>query len=99
MAYLQDGENDFAPIDINSFFETWDPLSLTPRLPEDAETIADMMADIYNTFTFDNVNRIWFSALLTAALPFQHRYEDLLKTSYVALHGIRILETAGLFDD
>ena len=96
---MQDGNNDFAPIDINTLFDTYDPLSLTPRTAADAQTIADMMDEIYNTFTFENVNRMWFSALLTAALPNQHRYEDLFKTSYVALHGIRILETAGLFDD
>lgn len=99
LSYLQDGSNDFAPIDINTFFDTWDPLSLTPRDSTDAQTIADMMDDIYNTFTYENVNRMWFSALLTAALPYQHRYADLFKTSFIALHGIRILETSGLFDD
>ena len=99
LQYLQDGDNDFAPIDIQVFFDTYNLLSLTPRTPGDAQTIADALTEIYNTFTFENVNRMFFSVLNTAALPFQSKYEDLFKTSWVALHGIKILEVGGIFDD
>lgn len=99
VAYLTDPDNDFAPVDIQAFFEQYDILNLTPRAPADAETINDMLTDIYNTFTFEAVNRMFFSVLETAALPNQLKYRDLLKTSWIALHGIRILETEGIFDD
>ena len=96
---MLDGDNDFTPIDIQAFFEKYDILNLQARNPDDAETIATLLDEIYNTFTFTNVNRIFFSVFETAALSFQVKYEDLFKTSWVALHGIRILETGGIFDD
>jgi len=99
LQYLQDGDNDFTPVDIQTFFDRYDLLNLTPRTPEDAQEISNALAELYNTFTFTNVNRIFFSVFNTAAMPFNRKYEDIFKTSWVALHGIRILETNGIYDD
>jgi hypothetical protein len=90
IAYLEDPSINFAPIDIDDFFarNTFD----TPE-----GTVA-AMEEIYNTFDTLHVNRIWF-AVLQDALSTRAKYKELLKTSWVALHGIRVLEVGGLYDD
>ena len=44
------------------------------------------------------MNGIWFS-ILQDALTNKNQFTDLFKTSWVALHGIQILDVNGLFDD
>ncbi len=56
------------------------------------------MNTIYNTFAFEHVNRIYFSVLFDA-FSLKDKYEDIFKTSMVALHGIRPFQVAGVFDD
>lgn len=87
---LESPDNDFTPTDINVFFENND--FDTP------ENIIAAMNTIYNTFHFRNVNRILFS-VLHDAFAGKKRFAEIFKTSYVALHGIRLLEVGGLFDD
>jgi hypothetical protein len=87
---LQDPENDFPSVDINTFFAT--------HSFDTAENIVDAMDAIYETFTFTDVNRIWF-AVLHDAFSFKKEYPDIFKTSMVAIHGIRPFQVAGLFDD
>jgi len=90
IAYLEDPNNDFYPLDINSFFATFSF--------DTSENIATAMDAIYNTFGTEHVNNIWFNCLLDA-LSVKSKYREIFKTSWVALHGIRVLEVAGIFDD
>ena len=90
LAYLQDGDNDFAPVDIDVFFEQYN--FDTP------ENIIEAMNVIYNTFTFTNVNRMYFE-VLQDSFAFKSKYEDIFKTSMISIHGIRPFQVAGVFDD
>jgi hypothetical protein len=82
--------NDFQPVDINSFLTTYNF--------DTKENIKLIMDAIYNNFRSDVVNRLFFS-VLHDALTTQKEFAGLFKTSAVSIHGIRILESAGLFDD
>jgi hypothetical protein len=90
LSYLQNPANDFSPTDIDAFFaqQSFD----TPA------GIATAMDVIYNTFNASHVNSIWFETLLDA-FSTRAKYKELMKTSWIALHGIRVLEVGGLFDD
>ena len=87
---LQNPGNNFYPIDISTFFASHNF--------DTVEDIKDSMETIYQTFSFDHVNRIFFSVLYDA-MTTKNKYPDLFKTSMVALHGIRILEVGGVYDD
>jgi hypothetical protein len=90
LADLNNPDNDFKPVDINVFFQlhNFD----TP------EAIADAMNTIYNTFPYIHVNRMFFDVLLDA-LSTKRKYEDIFKTSMIAVHGIRPFQSGGIFDD
>lgn len=90
ISFLSDPNRDFSPIDIDTFFAT--------NLFDTPENIERTMDVIYTTFSARNVNAIWFETLLDA-LSTRAKYKELLKTSWIALHGIRVLEVGGLFDD
>lgn len=90
LTYLQDPTKDFTPIDIDDFFARHD---LTT-----SAGITAAMVDIYNTFGAAHINGIWFE-ILQDALSLKSHYSGLMKTSWVALHGIQILDVNGLFDD
>jgi hypothetical protein len=90
LAYLTNPNIDFQPTDINAFFATYS--FDTP------ENIQEAMTVIYDTFGSTHVNNIWFETL-SDALATRAKYKELLKTSWIALHGIRVLEVGGLFDD
>jgi len=90
IAYLQDPANNFYPVSIDDFFAAYS--FDTPA------NIQAAMQQIYNTFPAEHVNSIWFSALADA-LTTKPKYKELMKTSWIALHGIRVLEVGGLFDD
>jgi hypothetical protein len=90
MAYLLDDTINFAPIDINVFFNSY-------SFDTDANIITAMDA-IYNSFSFSHVNNIFFNVLLEA-LSFNRKYEGIFKTSMIALHGIKTFQEQGFFDD
>ena len=90
LEYLQRPTNDFYPADIDDFFNR--------NKFDTPENIKDAMDEIYNTFPATHVNNIWFDALLDA-LSTRSKYKEIMKTSWIALHGIRVLEVGGLFDD
>lgn len=90
LSYLQDPANDFSPTDIDAFFAT--------QSFDTPAGIAQAMDVIYNTFAAVHVNAIWFETLLDA-FSTRAKYKELMKTSWIALHGIRVLEVGGLFDD
>lgn len=90
VAYLQDPANDFAPVDIDTFFATY-------SFDTPANIIAAMDA-IYVSFAPAHVNAIWFETLHDS-LSMRSKYDELMKTSWIALHGIRVLEVGGMFDD
>lgn len=87
---LQNPDNEFPSVDINSFFvlNSFD----TP------DNVITSMNVIYNSFTFIDVNRIFF-AVLHDAFSFKKEYPDIFKTSMVSIHGIRPFQVSGLFDD
>jgi hypothetical protein len=90
LAYLRDPNNSFYPVDMNSFF-------IRNNFNTSAAIYAAMI-EIYNTFPAAQVNAIWFSTLQDA-LTTQPKYKSLMKTSWVALHGVRVLGVNGIFDD
>jgi len=90
LAYLTRPDVDFSPVDIDDFFATY-----SFDTPENIRTAMDV---IYNSFGATNVNNIWFETL-SDALATRSKYKELMKTSWIALHGIRVLEVGGLFDD
>lgn len=88
--YLKDPTHNFSPANIDDFFANYS--FDTP------ENIAVAMNVIYDTFGSVHVNRIWFEALHDS-MSLNRKYRDLMKTSWIALHGVRVLEVGGLFDD
>lgn len=90
LAYLRDPDVNFYPIDINNFFAT--------NTFDTAENIKNALMEIYNTFGAKHVNAIWFNVLLDA-LSTKSKYKEIMKTSWVAVYGIRVLEVGGLFDE
>lgn len=90
IADLNNPDNDFSPVDINVFFQQHNF--------DTAENIVAAMNTIYNTFPFIHVNRMFFDVLLDA-FSTKRKYEDIFKTSMIALHGIRPFQVGGLFDD
>lgn len=90
LAYLTDPANNFYPVDMDDFFNTYN--FNTP-----ADCIATMN-EIYITFSYIHVNAIYFS-VLQDALSVQKEYAGLMKTSAIALYGIELLDVAGAFDD
>ena len=87
---LNNPNNDFAPVDINVFFNTY-------AFDTNDEIIASMDA-IYNTFPYNHVNRMFFEVLLDAFSK-KSKYEGIFKTSMIALNGVRPFQVGGLFDD
>lgn len=90
-SYLTDPTNNFYPLDMDQFFATYN--FSTPA------NCITTMNQIYNTFSYINVNKMFFSVLLNAALDVQKQYAGLMKTSAIALYGIELLDVAGVFDD
>jgi len=90
VSYLVDPNIDFTPIDIDIFFEN-NNFNTT-------DNIIKAMDEIYNTFTFTNVNRMYFS-VLKDAFTTKSKYVEIFKTSMISLHGIRPFQTSGIFDD
>lgn len=89
-AYLNDPANNFYPVDLDQFFTQYD--FDTPQ-----NIIAAMNA-IYTTFSYTNVNNIFFS-VLQDALTTQLQYAGLMKTSAIALYGVELLNVQGVYDD
>lgn len=90
LADLTDANNDFTPVDIDVFFQN--------HSFDTADNIISAMTTIYNTFPYTHVNRMFFNVLLDG-LSTKAKYKDIFKTSMVALHGVKIFQVAGLFDD
>jgi len=90
IADLENPDNVFHPVDINTFFEQH-------NFDTDA-AIIESMDVIYNTFAYTHVNRMMFS-VLHDALSLKTKYPDILKTSMVSLNGIKPLQISGIFDD
>ena len=87
---LYNPDNDFYPVDIDSFVQT--------NNFDNEENSLRFMDDLYNKFASEHLNRIFFS-ILHIAMSRKLKYDNLMKTSMISLHGIRILETNGIYDD
>ncbi len=90
LAYLRDPTRNFAPIDINNFLTSAD---LTTPVG-----IQAAMDEIYNTFSSEHVNGIWFE-LLNDALTTNVKFKELMKTSWVAIHCTQPLNVNGMLGD
>lgn len=90
LKYLNDPNINFAPANIDEFFANYS--FDTP------ENIREAMGVIYATFGAPHVNALWFQ-VLEDSFSLRGKYEELMKTSWLALHGVRVLEVGGLFDD
>jgi hypothetical protein len=85
-AYLNDSANNFSPIDMDLFFDTY-------NFDTPANIIATMNY-IYENFGYQNVNAMFFS-VLQDALTFQQEYAGLMKTSAIAISGVQMLNVNG----
>ena len=74
---------DFYPVDIDTFVQTHDF--------DNIENSKKFLVDLYNNFSSENVNRIFFT-LLHISFASKLKYENIMKTSMIALHGVKILE-------
>ncbi|MGZ8924395.1 MAG: hypothetical protein ACXW2E_00795 [Nitrososphaeraceae archaeon] len=90
LTYLQDSTKDFSPIDIDDFFAHNDFTS--------SSGIVTAVNEIYDRFSSEHVNGIWFE-MLKDALSVKSRYKGLMKTSWVVVQGSWILNVNGLFDE
>ena len=88
--YLLDNDNDFTPFDPVEFVSKYDI--------EDRTEFVKMVDDIINTFDSKHVNSMWFEVLYDA-LSLQPQYKDVFKTSWISLHGVRIVDANGYFED
>jgi hypothetical protein len=90
IGYLTDRNNDFYPFKIDDFFAN--------HSFETEERTIEAMDSIYSLVPYNHVNNIFFS-VLHDALSMNHEYADIIKTSWVSLHSIAILNDQGRFDD
>lgn len=89
--YLLNDTNDFSPVNIKEF--------LIEHNFETPEGTKDLMCAIYNTFTREHVNAIFFELLHDAQTVCDRLFEDIFKTSFIAVHGVKLFDTPELFDD
>lgn len=90
ISYLTNPNIDFAPINIDMFFALQNFNS--------PEAISAAMDEIYTTFPPNIVNDIWFETLLDA-LSTRTKYTGIIKTSWIALHGVRLINVNGKLDE
>jgi hypothetical protein len=90
MWYLTNPNNSFFPVSIDLFFKLNN--FNTPT------SIIKAMNDIYVTFNSKHTNAMFFE-VLHDAFANKSKYADIFKTSMVALHGIRLIEVQGIYDD
>ncbi len=83
---LQTADFDTAPIDKYVFLET--------HTFDTPVNIKRSLQYIFTNFSDTSVNRMFFE-VLRDALSFKQDFAGLFMTSFVALHGIKILETSG----
>lgn len=88
--YLNDSSIDFSRVNLDEFF--------SKHSFDTPDNIAAALQVIYDTFGAQHVNNIWFQ-VLQDSFALRPKYEELMKTSWLALHGVRVLEVGGLFDD
>jgi hypothetical protein len=77
-AMLNDPNNSFNNVDINEFIEN-------NALDSESNIISTMYA-IYNNFTTEEINKIFFE-LLHAAMTHKKHHAEIFKTSWVALQS------------
>ena len=87
---LENPNNNFYPVDINVFFDTYKF--------DTSENIIVAMNAIYETFSYEHVNRMFF-LVLHDAFSLKSKYKGIFKTSMIALHGVRPFQSGGLFND
>jgi hypothetical protein len=84
---INDPNFDLYPIDRDVFWQT--------NSFDTNDSTEQLLNTVYDTFPSTHVNRIWF-AVLHQALSENIKYTGIMKTSWVQLDSIRILDTVGL---
>jgi hypothetical protein len=87
---IQNPNYDLYPINREVFLDTYSF--------DTADNTKLAMDYIYNSFPYEHINRIFFS-VLHDALTLKKDYADIFKTSMIALHGVRLFETADRVTD
>lgn len=87
---LTNPDNDFFPVNIESF--------LASNNFNNSDNIISAMSVIYDTFGTKHVNRMFFDIILDT-LSYCRKFDGLMKTSMIALHGIKPFQVNGIFDD
>ena len=81
---LQNPDNSFYPIDIDGFFQNYSF--------DTNDNIKLAMTAIYDTFSYKDVNRIYFE-VLRDAFSTKAKYKEIFKTSMVSLYAVKSLVT------
>lgn len=87
LAYVSDPLLTIPGVDLDSFRVTY--------LFDTADSIIAAMNLIYNSFPVEHVNNMWFNTL-DDALSVKQNYEGMMKTSWVVIHGVQLINEQGL---
>jgi len=86
LADLTDPNIDFSPIDISDFLITYN--NFTTKTDQ-----LNGLKELYTNFKSEHVNRIFFK-ILHIAFSNKSKWEEFFKTSFISLHGVKLLQTA-----
>ena len=90
VAVIEDPAVDISPVDKDWFLNNY-----TFDNPTNIKTSMDY---IYNSFGNQMVNKIFFEIMMDAFTS-KTKYEEIMKTSWISLQGIQLLEIAGTAAD
>ena len=90
VAVIEDPAFDISPVDKDWFLNNY-----TFDTPTNIKTSMDY---IYNSFGNQMVNKIFFEIMMDAFTS-KTKYEEIMKTSWISLQGIQLLEIAGTAAD
>ncbi len=90
LTYLTDPTIDFNPVQIDQFL-----LKYSFDTPDN---IREAMEEMYYTFGYQHINNIWFN-VLHDALATKKTHPELMKTSWISLKGVLMLEVNGMFNE
>jgi len=86
IAVITDVDFDTTPIDKEFFFASY-----SFDTPENTKIALDF---IYNGFSIEAINKIYFEVLFDA-FSVKSKYKDIMKTSFISVTGIRLLQSSG----
>lgn len=90
IAVIENPLFNIEPVDKDLFFNTF--YFDTP------DNILLTMNYIYNSFKIEDINKIYFEVLFDS-FSIKSKYKEIMKTSWIALEGIQLLQTSGTISD